>query len=375
MERFTVYEDPRYYAAFPAAVGTGGGRVLVAFRRATDPRALHRAVGDGALSHLDPRAHLAWVEVDDTLTSASAPSTVTIDPDAADHAPSLVALDDGTILVTTAAYKPVAAAVADALEVDHAVYHRSGVDGLGYLMWGCSARRKAPTATEFSAPVYFSDEPLATGLGTASSYRGGSTRGALCQSGTTILAATYGRRELGQVVTKADARDKVFIYASHDQGRTFVFQTVALADSGGDVDFHQPTLFTRADGTITVLAHTAGGLGKLATSESTDGGKTFSPWALCNVRASGIHAVVLHDGRVLVTYGYRHRPFGVRARICAPDLRDLESAPEIALVADAPNGDVGYPWAVETEPGRALVVFYAPSPGGTRRIDAVLLEV
>ena len=55
------------------------------------------------------------------------------------------------------------------------------------------------------------------------------------------------------------------------------------------------------------------------------------------------HALRLKSGKVLVTYGYRRKPFGIRARLCNGELSDLNEAPEMILRDDAPNGDLVTP--------------------------------
>jgi sialidase-1 len=75
------------------------------------------------------------------------------------------------------------------------------------------------------------------------------------------------------------------------------------------------------------------------------------------------HLLVLADGRVLCTYGYRRRPFGQRACI-SEDGVTWRAEDEIILRDDAHDGDLGYPASVEVEPGRILSVYYQPIDEG-----------
>ena len=59
------------------------------------------------------------------------------------------------------------------------------------------------------------------------------------------------------------------------------------------------------------------------------------------------HAAALPDGRVFLVYGYRHPPFGIRARLLDPECRRFDT-PELVLRDDGGGGDLGYPWACVT---------------------------
>jgi len=82
------------------------------------------------------------------------------------------------------------------------------------------------------------------------------------------------------------------------------------------------------------------------------------------------HLLLLSDGRVLVSYGYRRDPFGQRACI-SDDGLTWEASRELVLRNDAPNKDLGYPASIELEPGVVLTVYYQPDvpPGTVQQMD------
>lgn len=96
--------------------------------------------------------------------------------------------------------------------------------------------------------------------------------------------------------------------------------------------------------------------GLLWQFESDDGGYTWSEPRPTNILGKPPHLLRLRDGRVLVTYGYRHAPFGQRA--CLSHDGGQTWGHEIVLRDDAPNGDLGYPASVEMDDGRILTVYY-----------------
>jgi hypothetical protein len=83
----------------------------------------------------------------------------------------------------------------------------------------------------------------------------------------------------------------------------------------------------------------------------------------------------LPNKEVLLVYGYRHAPFGVRARVLNPECTNISTAAEIVLRNDGANGDIGYPWATMISKDRALVVYYLNIKDGTRFIAGTILSV
>jgi hypothetical protein len=72
-------------------------------------------------------------------------------------------------------------------------------------------------------------------------------------------------------------------------------------------------------------------------------------------------------------YGYRHKPYGIRARILDAECTNAATAEEIVLRDDGGSGDIGYPWAAMMKDGRALVAYYLNQDDGTRHIAGTIL--
>src|SRR5688572_2406328 len=56
-----IYEDAKFYAAFPSIVRRPDGELLVAFRRAPE----RREFGEGRVTHTDPNSYLELVRSKD----------------------------------------------------------------------------------------------------------------------------------------------------------------------------------------------------------------------------------------------------------------------------------------------------------------------
>jgi Neuraminidase (sialidase) len=93
---------------------------------------------------------------------------------------------------------------------------------------------------------------------------------------------------------------------------------------------------------------------------SEDGGATWTDPKPTKILGKPPHLLKLKDGRLLVTYGYRHPPFGQRA--CVSEDGGATWGSEIILRANAPNGDLGYPATIQLDDGTLLTVYYQIEP-------------
>jgi len=93
---------------------------------------------------------------------------------------------------------------------------------------------------------------------------------------------------------------------------------------------------------------------------SNDNGKTweFLSKVANTGRGNGNPAsmIRLNDGRIVVTYGYRAKPYGIRAKISSDDGKTW--GPEIHLRDDGRSWDLGYPQTVQRPDGKIVTVYY-----------------
>jgi hypothetical protein len=90
---------------------------------------------------------------------------------------------------------------------------------------------------------------------------------------------------------------------------------------------------------------------------SKDGGKTWGKaWEFGRI-GSPPHLLLRKDGSIVVTYGRRRAPFGIRASISYDGCRTFG---EEFILSDAPNGDLGYPATTELADGSLVTVYYQP---------------
>ena len=102
--------------------------------------------------------------------------------------------------------------------------------------------------------------------------------------------------------------------------------------------------------------HNDNGKGETLQTESDDGGVTWSVPKSIGVWGLPSHLLKLKDGRLLMSYGYRRKPFGNQARF-SEDGGATWSEPVI-LSDDGYGSDLGYPSTVELEDGSFLSIWY-----------------
>ncbi|MDR3676374.1 MAG: sialidase family protein [Acidobacteriota bacterium] len=141
------------------------------------------------------------------------------------------------------------------------------------------------------------------------------------------------------------------VYRSKDGGSTWGDPSV-IAENYNETD-----LLVLPDGRI--LAMLRSNVGQhLDVSFSADKGRTWSPpHQVTHNMEHPANVILLKDGRLLLCYGERNRPFGVRAML-SRDLGQTWGPDVIILAADAQRLDCGYPSSVEVAPGKIVTLYY-----------------
>ena len=68
--------------------------------------------------------------------------------------------------------------------------------------------------------------------------------------------------------------------------------------------------------------------------------------------------LVLDDGRLLLTHGVRHQPYGVQAMISRDEGATWQKEKKILLEWDGDHGDLGYPASIQRPDGRIVTTYY-----------------
>ena len=144
----------------------------------------------------------------------------------------------------------------------------------------------------------------------------------------------------GSSTEASPAEWRVHFELSNDNGRTW--SVVGPVDRGAGFDAIQPTLVFPGHGRIEALCRTKQGV--IAMTWSSDGGRTWTPLAATELPNpnSGIDAVTLADGRLLLVYNHSaHLPawsgHGHRSPLDVAVSRDGLHWKHVLVIEDAPR--------------------------------------
>ena len=369
VDHIVIYRDPAVYASFPNLARLPDGSVICAFRHAKDRQSLY-----GSVTHIDPTAKDVYLLSRDGGKSFQKRLHTIVNDRFSDQDPCVNVLRDGRIIVTYFRWELCA------LGRGKKKWGSEQFETYGRTLWeqyDCFPGGVAYSISDDLGATWTHHPRLhVKGMSETGGIRGNITE----LSNGDLLLPFYGSNSTSEL-------DRSGLIVSHDRGESWEYLTTMAFDPECKKNYLEPNIYQTAGGKIVGLYRTQTNFRlpgvsfdstylNLHVSESTDGGKTFGPvreipglWG-----SSPFHALRLRDGRVLLSYGYRRKPFGIRARICDPELEHIEDGEELILVDDAPNGDLGYPHAVQLDDGSVLVAYYISGDDRIRRIEAAVLQ-
>ncbi len=166
-------------------------------------------------------------------------------------------------------------------------------------------------------------------------------------------------RQLYAGVKLWDPSRTVGVCQSADDGQSWTWLAEIPTRPGDDAkNYHELHAVEAGDGTIIVQIrnHNTADNRETLQCESKDGGKTWTIPHSIGVWGLPSHLLRLSDGRLLMSYGHRRKPFGIQARL-SQDSGESWSEP-LSIASDGVGGDLGYPSTVELSGGRLLTVWY-----------------
>ena len=356
VEDIVIYRDDKFYSSFPSIVQRRNGELLVAFRRAPERRRL----GEKNTTHTDPNSYLVMVRSrDNAKTWSPEPELIYAHPFGGSQDPCMIQLRDGTLVCSSYGWALLNHDYAS--QMDDSLRHGDFVFLGGWLLRSRDAGRTwqgpilPPHVGADNTPDIFGQPVHAY------------NRGAMCE----------GRDGRLYWVTAANTavkprRTETHLLVSSDQGLNWEYSSLVAADP--KITFNETSLYETPKGDLVAFMRTADFNDHTVIARSTDHGKSFHPWQDAGWQGHPHYALRLPDKRVLLVYGYRHAPYGIRARILDEECTDFAAAPEFILRDDGGNGDLGYPWASLLTKNRALVVYYFNQKGGTRHIAGTVVE-
>lgn len=352
-----IYEDSQFYSAFPSIVNNNDGDFIVAFRRA--PNRL--IFGEKGNRHTDPNSYLVQVRSQDGEVWTADPELIYAHPFGGSQDPCLLTLQDGTLLCTSYGWSYINP---DGINNLKTPYFDNGG---GIVFLGGYLVRSSDGGKTWQGPIYpphVEDEIHFNAIGEPlPAYN----RGALCEG------------KSGRVYWVVAVNDSVpvkktsnHLLVSDDKGLTWQYSGLVATDE--KASFNETSIYETPKGDLVAFMRSANMGDQACIARSTDGGKTFQ-WESMGFQGHPCHALPLPDNRVLLTYGYRHEPYGIRARVLNAECTDYATSIEIILREDGGSTDIGYTWSVMLDKERILVVYYFNKENGTRHIAGTILEI
>lgn len=354
-----IYENARFYSSFPSVVKRADGELLVAFRRAPERKAL----GEKRTSHVDPNSYLVMVRSNDNAeTWTCEPELIYAHHSGGSQDPCLLQLRNGNLLCMSYGW---------------AFVRPDGIPNLkppvfpnayGSIFLGGYYVRSDDGGKTWKGPYYPPHIPSEIMLDAYGQQLSAYNRGALYEG-------KDGR--IFWVVAACDnlepAKTSNHLLISDDKGLTWKYSCPVATDE--KVTFNEASVYETPKGDLVAFLRTSAFNDHACIARSVDGGKNFKPWQDMGFQGHPLHALRLYDNRVLLTYGYRHEPYGIRARILNPECTDFSTAPEIVLRDDGGSTDIGYPWSVQLNEKQVLVTYYFNIGDGLRHIAGTILEI
>ncbi|MBO6505646.1 MAG: exo-alpha-sialidase [Kordiimonadaceae bacterium] len=367
-EHRVLYRSERFFSAFPSVIALPKGDVLLGFRRAPDHRWLfgEKAESDlNAVDHVHFRSHIALRRFSSGLEPLGDAAPMPMHGEAGDQDANLFRHSCGRILQHGFLWYPVTIETAKRLGAEKRQVLTSEHFGAGYVFWGGYVRFSDDEGRTWSDYIELPVNEQGDVSGGPYVQGTVAVRGKMAElkDGSLVFAGyTAGSRDRSEQQTR--------FFLSKDNGKTWELSNNALTVEGKSLQ--EPSVATWPEGQLSVFHRTTNNEDHLivATGKSVD--QLEEPFST-GVKGHPYDPLLLPDGRLFLSYGYRHEPMGVRARV-ASSLEELNSAPEIIIRDNSPSRDTGYPSATLLSDGRILVAYYIADNQGIRGIEGTILS-
>ena len=159
----------------------------------------------------------------------------------------------------------------------------------------------------------------------------------------------------------------VGVWESTDDGLTWkLLKKLPIRPGDDPKNYHELHAVEATNGTIIlhIRNHNLRNEGETLQTESTDGGRSWSTPHSIGVWGLPSHLLRLKDGRLLMSYGYRRKPFGNQVRISSDHGRTWSDS--LTISDDGHGVDLGYPSTIECDNGSFVTVWYEVMKGSPK---------
>jgi sialidase-1 len=359
-----IYKDSLFYSAFPSVVKRPDGEVLVAFRRAPN----RNYFGVREISHTDPNSYLVMVKSRDCVSWTKEPALIFAHPFGGSQDPCLLQLRDGTLLCSSYTWGLIRTD-ADSIIKQNITLHKGGKSYMpSFTFMGGYLMRSTDGGKSWTGPIYPPGAPGDLQVNVWGKPLPAYNRGAMFEGKSGRIYWAVAIKD-----ANSPAKTSVQLLYSDNKGTDWQYASAVAKDE--KISFNETSVYETPKGDLVAFLRTEGMADKSACiARSTDGGKSFR-WQSMGFYGLPFHALNLPDNRVLLTYGYRQKPYGIRGRILNPECTDYATAPEFIIRDDGGSGDLGYCWSAMLDKSKILVVYYFNDDNNLRYIAGTILEI
>ena len=346
LDETILYENKNYYPAFPSIIGLEKNKYLVSFRLA--PKS------EKNYSHL----HSLSKAVVSTVYKNKIINTIELgsEDSAAKQDPQLFRADDKTILGYYFRYTfhPINE---KKLFKDYTFIEYNNsialLDGIGLCV-------SSDNGKTFSKPNIIE---LKNGI------KNFAIRGNMIKNGNEILAPIYAYKKISNKKSKSK-KDKYQCYIISSKDLTnWKIKTLLCGTEikkNKRIEYFEPSLINYKNNIIAFIRTHFNNLdGYTSVAYSTDNGKTFSKPEATNIKGYPLNPLFFKDDKILLTYGYRLKPYGIRARILKLNeikninniIENINNSNEIIIEDKMKSADCGYPYCIN-DGGDIICVYY-----------------
>jgi hypothetical protein len=349
MKHIIIYKDDGAYSCFPAVIRSNENTLWVSFRRAGGFSL--QAVRQGKYDHVDKGARIAVSKSSDNGESWNTEIIPPFDPERGEQDPSITQLSNGDLMINFFQWFVVPEEEKDRLKYPA----RQQIDGSWSDVEGPFVIRSKDMGKSWERELTYVDPtPL---------MRGGTSDAVLELPNGDLLMGIYGADYGGKVCRSYAVR-------SEDGGKTWGSPAPIAVDPEKRISFEEPGISFTPDGNLIAMIR-SGEPGKyqyLYRVFSTDGGQSWSDLEETPMWGHPASVLLLDDGRMLCSYGYRREPFGIRACLSYDGGKTWDIDNEFVLRDDGGSRDLGYPCTVQLADSSLLTVYYIHGEDGIRHI-------
>ena len=351
-----VHRDASRYSTFPWVARLESGDLVAVFRQAD--RFSRDAAKAGKVTHHDAESWVAsMISTDHGRTWDEDTYRVAYKSDMGVNDPAITRLSDGTLLLRVTEIDVRSSAERGVLGtsiISHRVEHGRVAAPRGNVLAVLDVRGNGPAVGRL----------IEAGAHTATFSREPVTE---LPDGSWLLPVYSGA---------PFQTDTAYLLRSYDRGESWGDASVIFRDENAGpsdmqgVNFNETSVMAFPDGEMLAMGradesfHTegsympVGGVGELRAARSHNWGLSWSRPERTGIFGQPAHLLHLGGDRVLCTYGYRRKPYGVRV-VESHDRGKTWMADEtLVLREDAPTWDVGYPMTVQLEEDLFLTAYY-----------------